>query len=93
MSDPSRAYEASTRDILVRVRAYFLDDQSEPDNGKYVWAYRVSVENHGADTVQLMRRSWRITRTCSRPPLPIAWCGGRRRWEQACASMVRWKRG
>ena len=61
MSDPARAYEASTRDILVRVRAYFLDDQSEPENGRYVWAYRVAVENHGAQTVQLVRRTWRIT--------------------------------
>jgi ApaG protein len=65
MSDPASApsspYEASTRDILVRVRAFFLDDQSEPENGRYVWAYRVAVENHGAETVQLVRRTWRIT--------------------------------
>jgi ApaG protein len=61
MSDPASAYEASTRDILVRVRAYFLDDQSEPENGRYVWAYRVAVENRGAETVQLVRRTWRIT--------------------------------
>ena len=60
MSDPASAYEASTRDILVRVRAYFLDDQSEPENGRYMWAYRVAVENHGAETVQLVRRTWRI---------------------------------
>ena len=61
MSDPASAYEASTRDILVRVRAYFLDDQSEPENGRYMLAYRVAVENHGAETVQLVRRTWRIT--------------------------------
>ena len=61
MSDPARAYEASTRDILVRVRAYFLDDQSEPEIGRVVWAYRVAVENHGSETVQLVRRTWRIT--------------------------------
>lgn len=66
MSDPARAYEASTRDILVRVRSYFLDDQSEPENGRYVWAYRVAVENHGAETVQLVRRSWRITDAAGR---------------------------
>jgi ApaG protein len=57
----SPGYQASTRNILVRVRAFFLDDQSEPENNKYVWAYRVAVENHGAETVQLLRRSWRIT--------------------------------
>jgi ApaG protein len=54
-------YEARTRDILVRVRAFYLEDQSEPDEGRYVWAYRVALENHGRDTVQLMRRTWHIT--------------------------------
>lgn len=61
MSDADRAYEARTRDILVRVRAFFLDDQSEPDKLRFVWAYRVAVENHGQETVQLLRRTWRIT--------------------------------
>jgi len=60
MTDPASGYEASTRNILVRVRAYFLEDQSEPENNKYVWAYRVAVENHGAETVQLLRRTWHI---------------------------------
>jgi ApaG protein len=61
MADPEIPYEARTRDILVKVRAFYLDDQSEPDEGRYVWAYRVAVENHGADTVQLLRRTWHIT--------------------------------
>ena len=54
-------YEAETRHIRVRVRAFFLDDQSEPENNRYVWAYRVAVENHGGETVQLLRRTWHIT--------------------------------
>ena len=61
MAEPEIPYEARTRDILVKVRAFYLDDQSEPDEGRYVWAYRVAVENHGADTVQLLRRTWHIT--------------------------------
>jgi ApaG protein len=55
------AYEARTNDILVRVKAFFLEDESEPDENRYVWAYRVAVENHGRFTVQLLRRSWEIT--------------------------------
>ena len=54
-------YEARTNDILVRVRAFFLEDESAPEEGRYVWAYRVAVENHGRFTVQLLRRSWAIT--------------------------------
>ncbi len=59
--DSARAYEARTGDILVRVQAMFLEDESEPEEGRYVWAYRVSVENHGRQTVQLLRRTWKIT--------------------------------
>ncbi|MCK8784223.1 Co2+/Mg2+ efflux protein ApaG [Roseomonas sp. NAR14] len=54
-------YSATTRDIRVSVRAYYLEDQSEPDRAHYVWAYKVSIENRGAVAVQLLRRTWRIT--------------------------------
>ncbi len=57
----AREYAQVTRDINVRVAAFFLEDQSEPDEGRYVWAYRVTIENHGEQTVQLLSRTWRIT--------------------------------
>jgi ApaG protein len=50
-----------TRDVRVTVRAFFLADQSEPERGHYVWAYRVLIANEGRHTVQLLRRSWAIT--------------------------------
>jgi ApaG protein len=56
-----REYESITRGIKVRVRSFYLDDQSAPEDGRYVWAYRVAIENHGAETVQLLRRTWLIT--------------------------------
>jgi ApaG protein len=64
--DGARSWEARTRDILVRVRAFFLEDESAPEENRYVWAYRVAVENHGQFTVQLMRRSWEITDAAGR---------------------------
>jgi ApaG protein len=66
MAASDRAYEARTRDILVRVRAFYLDDQSEPEKARYVWAYRVAVENRGAVTVKLVGRTWRITDAAGR---------------------------
>jgi ApaG protein len=56
-----KAYEAVTRDVLVSVQPFYLEDQSEPDEGKYVWAYRVRIANQGREAVQLLRRSWEIT--------------------------------
>ena len=54
-------YLAITREIRVEVEPIFLDDQSEPDESQYVWAYRVQIENEGNETVQLLTRYWHIT--------------------------------
>lgn len=55
------AYEAETRGIRVAVRPIFLEDKSSPAEGQFVWAYRVRIENGGRETVQVLRRTWRIT--------------------------------
>jgi ApaG protein len=55
------AYIAVTRGIEVRVRSFFLEDQSEPADGHYVWAYKVTIANASRQTVQLLRRTWHIT--------------------------------
>ncbi len=54
-------YEAITRNIRVAVVPSFLDDQSEPTEGRYLWAYQITIENRGGETVQLLSRLWRIT--------------------------------
>lgn len=54
-------YTATTRDIRVAVRAFYLADQSEPERSHFVWAYRVAISNTGRQTVQLLRRTWLIT--------------------------------
>lgn len=58
---PSGPFEALTGDVRVTVRAFYLADQSEPDRGHYVWAYRVVIANEGRRTVQLLKRTWQIT--------------------------------
>lgn len=54
-------YEEITRDIRIAVEPNFLDDQSEPEESRYLWSYRVTIENKSALTVQLLSRYWRIT--------------------------------
>jgi len=54
-------YDATTRNIRVSVRAFYLADQSKPEQAQYVWAYRIVIANMGRETVQLMRRTWHIT--------------------------------
>ena len=54
-------YKQKTREIEVRVIPLYLDDQSQPDEDHYVWAYQVAIENTGGETVQLLSRYWHIT--------------------------------
>ena len=54
-------YAQTTREIRVQVQPIYLEDQSSPEKGQYFWAYRVKIENHGRDTVQLKTRYWQIT--------------------------------
>ncbi len=59
-SDGGRLH-ATTRAIAVTVQPFYLEDQSEPDEGRFVWAYRVRIRNAGPEPVQLISRTWRIT--------------------------------
>jgi len=54
-------YEETTRDIKIAVEPDFLEDQSEPEEGRYIWSYRIIIENKSENTVQLLSRYWRIT--------------------------------
>lgn len=50
-----------TRGITVRVSVSYLPEQSEPDRGRWFWAYHIRIENDSNMTVQLLTRHWIIT--------------------------------
>jgi len=54
-------YSETTRAIRISVDTIYVDDQSEPDDFHFVWAYHIRIENNGSETVQLLRRHWHIT--------------------------------
>ncbi|MDJ0893556.1 MAG: Co2+/Mg2+ efflux protein ApaG [Alphaproteobacteria bacterium] len=54
-------YSRTTGSIRVMVKPQFLEDQSEPTENHFVWAYHVRIENNGERTVQLLNRHWTIT--------------------------------
>ena len=47
--------------IDVDVATRFLDDQSAPEDGRYVFAYTIRIHNRGRVPAQLLRRRWVIT--------------------------------
>lgn len=59
-------FAQTTHDIKVTVQPEYLASQSNPREGIFVWAYHISIENLGGDTVQLLNRHWQITDNCGR---------------------------
>ena len=53
-------YTKTTKKISITVNPYYLEDQSEPDDQHYVWAYQVTINNQGEERVQLKNRYWKI---------------------------------
>jgi ApaG protein len=56
-----KPYTAITRNIAVSVELTYLEANSSPDDAQYFWAYRITIENQGKETVQLLSRHWMIT--------------------------------
>jgi ApaG protein len=54
-------YEAITRGIRIRVEPRYMEEQSSPEDGHFVWSYSVEISNDSSETVQLKSRIWRIT--------------------------------
>ena len=57
----AKMYRAQTHDIEITVEPFYLESQSEPDDNRFVWGYRVVIVNHSDQRVQLRDRYWRIT--------------------------------
>lgn len=54
-------FKAVSHEIVVNVEPSYLPGESDPDEHRYVWSYRVVISNHGSRAVQLMTRAWEIT--------------------------------
>jgi len=54
-------YRAVTRGIEVSVEPFYLPERSDPSGGRYVWAYRVTIDNQSEEPVKLLSRYWHIT--------------------------------
>ncbi len=47
--------------IEIAVETDFVDEQSEPDEDRYVFAYTVTIRNVGTVAARLLTRHWIIT--------------------------------
>ena len=53
--------EENHTSIRVLVSTAYVDEQSEPSSGRYVFAYTITISNHGGVAARLKSRHWIIT--------------------------------
>lgn len=46
--------------VEISVETFYQADYSNPANNEFMFAYRITIENHNTFTVQLLRRHWFI---------------------------------
>lgn len=47
--------------IVIQAQSFYVEAQSLPEEGRFVFAYTMTVRNLGREQVQLMGRYWLIT--------------------------------
>jgi len=47
--------------IRVEVETFYRDDQSDPNDGRYVFSYTITIRNEGKVPARLLTRHWLIT--------------------------------
>ena len=53
--------QENRHDIRVQVATRYIDEQSRPDAGRYVFAYTITITNDGDVAARLISRHWIIT--------------------------------
>ncbi|GMQ47598.1 Co2+/Mg2+ efflux protein ApaG [Vibrio sp. 10N] len=53
--------ESTTPCVKCQVHTKYVEEQSDPDNSRYVFAYIITIKNLSQETVQLISRRWLIT--------------------------------
>ena len=49
-----------TDGVRISVEQFYQPDYSNPVQGEYMFAYRITIENNNSFPVQLLRRHWHI---------------------------------
>lgn len=53
--------ESPRNNITVDVETHYIEEQSNPDQNYFVFAYTITIQNQGMQAAQLLTRHWVIT--------------------------------
>ncbi len=51
----------TTHSITVSAETFYQEKLSKPDINEFLFTYRITIENRGPKTVQLLKRVWYVT--------------------------------
>ncbi|WP_027710862.1 Co2+/Mg2+ efflux protein ApaG [Dickeya chrysanthemi] len=47
--------------VCIQVQSFYVEAQSQPEEGRFVFAYTITIRNLGRHDVKLLSRYWMIT--------------------------------
>jgi ApaG protein len=56
----NRTYRATTEGIRVHVRSRYESEFSRPEENRFIFSYRIIIENRSHKGIKVMRRQWHI---------------------------------
>ena len=56
----TKIYRATTEGIRVHVRSRFEPEFSRPEDQRFIFSYRVVIENRSQSTIRVLKRKWTI---------------------------------
>lgn len=56
----TRVYRATTEGIRVHVRSKYEAEFSKPSEQKYIFSYRITIENRSHMGIKILKRRWHI---------------------------------
>jgi len=51
----------TTHNITVSAETFYQEKLSKPEINEFLFTYRITIENNGPKTVQLLKRVWHVT--------------------------------
>ncbi len=51
----------SNYDIRIKIATQYIEAESNPEANRYIFAYTITIENHGDIAAKLLSRHWIIT--------------------------------
>lgn len=53
--------EAISEGVRVRARSFYVPERSSPEEGQWLFAYRITISNEGSEPAKLLSRHWIIS--------------------------------